>query len=169
MLTRRFVLALAGAALLALPNAVSAQTRDIVATAQAAGQFNTLLAAADAAGLVPALSASGAITVFAPTDAAFRRLGPGAVERLLRPENRDQLRAILTYHVLPQAVPASAIPTRRTRVATLNRNARVAVLRRGSNVTVDSARVVQADIRASNGIIHVIDRVLIPRSPSGRH
>ncbi len=139
-----------------------AQAANIVETAAGAGQFKTLLAAAQAAGLADDLATGQPLTVFAPSDAAFRKLPKGTVESLLKPENRDQLRAILTYHVLPARVAAKDVPHRPTEVATLNRGSAVRVLRRKGVVHVDKARVVRADIRADNGIIHVIDRVLIP-------
>jgi uncharacterized surface protein with fasciclin (FAS1) repeats len=131
--------------------------------AAGAGQFKTLLAAAEAAGLVEALSGPGPLTVFAPTDAAFARLPRGTVQNLLKPENRSQLRAILTYHVVPSRVRARDVPTKATHVTTLN-GAAVRAVRNGNRVHINNARVIKADIRASNGIIHVIDRVLLPRS-----
>lgn len=137
---------------------------NIVETASRAGTFNTLIAAAKAAGLADLLATKGHITVFAPTDAAFAALPPGTVESLLRPENKDKLAAILSYHVVGRAIPAARVPTERTQVRTLKATGdrSIAVRRQGSGVTVDNARVIQADIKADNGIIHVIDRVLIP-------
>jgi uncharacterized surface protein with fasciclin (FAS1) repeats len=165
-LSKRTFLAAAIAAVATISAAATgpalAQTANIVQTAASAGQFQTLLAAARAAGLVEALSAPAALTVFAPTDAAFRRLPPGTVESLLRPENREQLRAILTYHVLPVRVAAANVPHRPTLVGTLNSANRVRVVRRKGVVHVDRARVIRADIGASNGVIHVINRVLMP-------
>jgi uncharacterized surface protein with fasciclin (FAS1) repeats len=131
---------------------------NLVATAQAAGQFTTLLAAVEAAGLQQELAANGPYTVFAPTDAAFAALPPGTVEGLL--QNQEALRAVLLYHVVPgrvtaaQAAGLSAAPT-------LN-GAAVPVAQEGSTLRVGGATVVQADVEASNGIIHVIDAVLIP-------
>jgi uncharacterized surface protein with fasciclin (FAS1) repeats len=139
-----------------------AQSRNIVETAAGAGQFNTLLAAAKAAGLVPALSAPGPLTVFAPTDRAFRRLPAGTVESLLKPENRAQLQAILTYHVVGSRIRAKDVPHRPTLVQTLNSGNSLRAVRRNGVVHIDGARVTRADIGASNGVIHVIDRVLIP-------
>jgi uncharacterized surface protein with fasciclin (FAS1) repeats len=159
-LTRRLIIGAALALSAALP--AQAQTRSIVETAAGAGQFSTLLAAARAAGLVEALNGRGPLTVFAPTDSAFRRLPAGTVEALLRPENRERLRAVLTYHVVPARVAARDVPHQPTLVATLNPAARVRAVRRNGRVHVDGARVTQADIAASNGVIHVIDRVLIP-------
>jgi uncharacterized surface protein with fasciclin (FAS1) repeats len=138
------------------------QAANIVDTAASAGQFKTLLAAAKAAGLADALSSRQGITVFAPSDAAFAKLPKGTVESLLRPENKAKLQSILLYHVLPSEIPAADVPTRRTKVATLNAGREVAVRRQGQRVHVDKARVVKADIQADNGTIHVIDRVLIP-------
>jgi uncharacterized surface protein with fasciclin (FAS1) repeats len=135
-------------------------TKDIVDTAVAAGSFKTLAAALGAAGLVDTLKGPGPFTVFAPTDAAFAKLPAGTVENLLKTENKAQLTAILTYHVLPGAVPASAVAgktlsPKTVNGATLNVN--------GTNgVKVNNATVTQADIKASNGVIHVIDTVLLP-------
>jgi uncharacterized surface protein with fasciclin (FAS1) repeats len=141
---------------------LSAQAANIVQTAQGAGTFNTLLAAAKAAGLADSLATGGPLTVFAPTDAAFRKLPKGTVENLLKPENRDQLRAILAYHVVPSRIAAKDVPHRPTLVGTLNSSNQVRAVRRGGDVRVDGVRVVKADIGADNGVIHVIDRVLIP-------
>ena len=137
---------------------------NIVETANSAGTFKTLLAAAKAAGLADVLATKGHLTVFAPTDAAFAALPPGTVESLLLPQNKDKLAAILSYHVVGRVIPASKTPTERTHVRTLKASGdrSVAVRRQGGGVTVDNARVIQADIRADNGIIHVIDKVLIP-------
>ncbi|MEM7243729.1 MAG: fasciclin domain-containing protein [Acidobacteriota bacterium] len=134
--------------------------KDIVATAAAAGSFETLLAAATTAGLVDALKADGPITVFAPTDDAFAKLPVGTVESLLRPENRERLTAILTYHVVPGRVPASEV-VEAERVATLNGQRPAVTVARG-DVRIGQAKVVSTDIAASNGIIHVIDSVLLP-------
>ena len=122
------------------------------------------LAAAQAAGLVGALSGHTQLTVFAPTDAAFAKLPKGTVENLLKPENKDQLVALLSYHVVPGAVRAADIPHGVTQVGTIKQggDTKVVTTRFGDRVTVDFARVVQADIHASNGVIHVINRVLMP-------
>jgi uncharacterized surface protein with fasciclin (FAS1) repeats len=141
-------------------HAESARAADIVDTAVAAGQFQTLAAALQAAGLVETLKGDGPFTVFAPTDEAFRALPAGTVERLLRPENRAELTRILTYHVVPGRVTAADLNGRQLRPETaagarLNIDAR-------QGVSVNNARVVQADIQTSNGVIHVIDRVLLP-------
>jgi uncharacterized surface protein with fasciclin (FAS1) repeats len=142
--------------------AQAAHAANIVQTAQSAGTFKTLLAAAQAAGLVNALSGGGPITVFAPDDAAFAKLPKGTVASLLKPENKDKLKAILTYHVVPGAVAAADVPTRATKVATLN-GEKLVVRRRGSAVHVGGARVTAADIKADNGVIHVINKVLLPK------
>ena len=154
-----------GAALVALMlTAGSAQAANIVQTAAKAGKFNTLIAAAKAAGLAGALSHKAPLTVFAPTDEAFDRLPAGTVENLLKPENRDKLAAILAYHVVPKRITSKQIPRGRTDVTSLNGKARALRVRKNNNrVRVNRARVVSADIHASNGVIHVIDRVLIPR------
>jgi uncharacterized surface protein with fasciclin (FAS1) repeats len=140
----------------------TASAANVVDTAASTGQFNTLLAAAKAAGLADALATKQNITVFAPTDAAFAKLPKGTVEALLRPENKAKLQALLLYHVLPTKVASTAVPVKATAVATLDGSAKVTVRRHGSDVRVDKARVVKADIAADNGTIHVIDRVLIP-------
>lgn len=127
---------------------------DIAAVASAAGSFTTLLAAAEAAGLGDVLRADGAITVFAPTDEAFGELPDGLVDRLLDPDNKDMLQAILTYHVLPEEVPLGdrALETIQGESLTLAAEAH----------TINGVRVTEANIRARNGVIHVIDQVLIP-------
>jgi uncharacterized surface protein with fasciclin (FAS1) repeats len=136
------------------------EKKDIVDTAVAAGSFKTLAAALAAAGLVDTLKGPGPFTVFAPTDAAFAKLPAGTVETLLKPENKAKLTAILTYHVVPGKVPASAVVGKVTDAATVN-GATINV--NGTNgVKVNNATVVQADVMASNGVIHVIDTVLLP-------
>nr|WP_299745229.1 fasciclin domain-containing protein [uncultured Tateyamaria sp.] len=133
---------------------------DIVDTAVAAGSFNTLVAAVQAADLVDTLKSPGPFTVFAPTDEAFAALPAGTVENLLKPENKDQLVSILTYHVLPGQTLSSDLAGQRLSVATVN-GANVHIDGR-NGVKVEKSNVIQADILASNGVIHVIDRVLIP-------
>jgi len=133
---------------------------DIVDVAQSAGTFNTLVAAVSAADLVDTLKSDGPFTVFAPTDTAFAALPAGTVETLLLPENKDQLVSILTYHVLPGKVMAADIAGQRLSPVTVNGQAVHVDGRNG--VTVENATVVQADIAASNGVIHVIDQVLLP-------
>lgn len=133
---------------------------DIVEVAQSAGTFETLVAAVSAADLVSTLQSDGPFTVFAPTDAAFAALPAGTVETLLKPENKDQLTAILTYHVLPGKVMAADIAGKRLSPTTVNGKAVHVDGRNG--VKVEKANVIQADIPASNGVIHVIDSVLLP-------
>ena len=135
----------------------SSVDRDIVDTAVAAGNFNTLVAAVKAAGLVDALKAAGPLTVFAPSDEAFAKLPEGTVKSLLRPENREQLTAILTYHVLPGEV---LLGTRSS--DTLQGQA--LAISTGASFEVNGASVIASDITASNGVIHVIDTVLMPPS-----
>jgi uncharacterized surface protein with fasciclin (FAS1) repeats len=144
----------------------SAFAANIVETAASTGKFNTLLAAAKAAGLVGALSGPGPITVFAPTDAAFAKLPAGTVESLLKPENKAKLAAILKYHVVSGRIYAADVPTKPTHVKTLKTSGdkTIRAVRRGGKVHIDNARVIAADIKASNGVIHVINRVLIPSS-----
>ncbi len=154
----------AAAAALAFVISSPASAANIVQTAASAGQFNTLLAAAKAAGLAGALSGNTKLTVFAPTDAAFAKLPKGTVENLLKPENRDQLADLLKYHVVAGEVNAADIPLGVTQVPTIKEggDTKVITTRWGNNVTVDFARVTTADIQTSNGVIHVIDKVLIP-------
>lgn len=144
--------------------ATNAQAANIVETAQKAGTFKTLIAAAKAAGLAGALSSGRHLTVFAPTDAAFAKLPKGTVASLLKPENKDKLAAILSYHVLPRKLTSHQLPHKAIHVRTIksggDRTLRVRKSRDG--VTVDGANVVQADVRASNGVIHVIDKVMLP-------
>jgi uncharacterized surface protein with fasciclin (FAS1) repeats len=133
---------------------------DIVDTAVAAGAFTTLVAAIEAAGLVETLKGEGPFTVFAPTDAAFAALPEGTLESLLKPENREQLVAILTYHVVPGKVTAADVAGL-SEAATVN-GASVDISVNYGTVKVDGATVVQADVMASNGVIHVIDQVILP-------
>jgi uncharacterized surface protein with fasciclin (FAS1) repeats len=137
-----------------------AKAADIVDTAVSAGQFKTLVAAVTAAGLVDTLKSKGPFTVFAPTDAAFAKLPAGTVESLLKPENKSKLVAILTYHVVPGKVMSADIAGKKLSVATVqggtvNVNAM-------SGVMINDAKVVSADIVTSNGVIHVIDKVILP-------
>lgn len=157
---------LAAALALSLATASSASAANIVQTAASTGKFNTLLAAAKAAGLAGTLGHTRGITVFAPTDAAFARLPKGTVADLLKPKNRHKLAAILKYHVIPGRVLAKDVPHRRTNVRTLKKggDTTVTVRKRFGKVRVDRARVITADIKASNGIIHVVNRVLLPSS-----
>ena len=136
-------------------------SKDIVDTAIGAGSFTTLVAAVQAAGLVETLKGKGPFTVFAPTDEAFAALPAGTVESLLKPENKDQLVGILTYHVIPGKVMAADIAGKKMEVKTVN-GAMVMVDAMGG-VMIDGANVVTADIAASNGVIHVIDAVILPK------
>ncbi len=133
---------------------------DIVDIAASNGNFNTLVAAVTAAGLVDTLKGEGPFTVFAPTDAAFAAMPEGTVETLLMPENIDQLTAILTYHVVPGAVTSDQLAGQRLSVATVN--GEEVHIDGTDGVTVENATVTTADIIASNGVIHVIDSVLLP-------
>lgn len=137
---------------------VAPQVGDIVEVAQAAGSFTTLLAAVDAAGLTATLQGEGPFTVFAPTDDAFAKLPAGTVEALLN--DLPTLTAILTYHVVPGRVTAEEVVTL-TDAPTVN-GARVSISVNGGSVMVDDATVVQTDIEARNGVIHVIDSVILP-------
>lgn len=136
--------------------------KDIVAVASADPQFSTLVTAVKAAGLVETLQGKGPFTVFAPTNDAFAKLPAGTVENLLKPENKDQLVAVLTYHVLPQNVPSSAIKGKNLDVETVQ-GATLAV-DATNGVKINNATVVAADVKATNGVIHVIDTVLLPPS-----
>lgn len=158
---RNTVIALACAAAM-LPSAASAA--NIVETADKAGVFKTLLTAATAAGLATPLSETGPLTVFAPTDEAFAKLPEGTVENLLKPENKEQLAAILSYHVLPRRLTSNMLPHKRIHVKTIKAGGDrlVAVTKTRDGVTVDDARVIDADISADNGVIHVIDKVILP-------
>ena len=138
----------------------AASDKNIVETASAAGQFKTLTAAINAADLAETLKGSGPFTVFAPTDAAFAKLPAGTVENLLKPENRDRLAAILTYHVVPGKVTAAEV-TQLDEAKTAN-GRMIDVSTSGGIMMVNDAKVITADIPASNGIIHVIDTVILP-------
>jgi uncharacterized surface protein with fasciclin (FAS1) repeats len=162
-MNRRTLFRAAGAlsALVLIAACVPAETEpDIVDIASSNDDFSTLVAAVSAAGLVETLKGDGPFTVFAPTNAAFAALPAGTVESLLLPENKDQLVAILTYHVVPGAVTSDQLAGQRLDVATVN-GAEVHIDGR-KGVKVNRSRVTTADIIASNGVIHVIDRVLLP-------
>jgi len=131
----------------------------IVAVASANPNFKTLVAAVKEAGLVDTLSGKGPFTVFAPTEAAFAKLPKGTVEKLLKPENKAMLRKILTYHVVAGAVESKTLKTGPVKTV---EGASVNVRVSGGKVTVNNAKVVMADVKASNGVIHVIDTVLMP-------
>lgn len=136
--------------------------KNIVETAVAAGSFETLAAALKAADLVDALTGDGPFTVFAPTDEAFKKLPEGTVEDLLKPENKEKLRAVLLYHVVPGKAKAETV-TSQDVWTTLN-GQRIDVATRSGRVMIDNARVAQADVEASNGVIHVIDSVILPET-----
>lgn len=156
---RKFLITTAATVVLAGAAMAQDATSDIVDTAVAAGDFTTLVAAVQAAGLVDTLKGEGPFTVFAPTDAAFAALPEGTVDTLLKPENKDQLVSVLTYHVVPGAVMSSDLTEGMT-AATVQ----------GANVTftldggakVNDANITTADIATSNGVIHVIDTVIMP-------
>lgn len=134
--------------------------KDIVDTAASAGSFNTLVAAVKAADLVDTLKGEGPFTVFAPTDEAFAKLPAGTLDDLLKPENKGKLQAILTYHVVPGKVMAKDVVGLKS--AKSVQGQMIAISMAGGNVMVDKATVVQTDIGTSNGVIHVIDAVILP-------
>ena len=137
-----------------------AAEKDIVDTAVAAGQFKTLASALQAAGLVDTLKGDGPFTVFAPTDEAFAKLPKGTVENLLKPENKDQLVSILTYHVVPGNVQAADV-VKMDEAKTVN-GEMIDIEVKGDTAMVNDAKVTKTDIAASNGVIHVIDTVILP-------
>ena len=155
----RMTFALA-AGLIAFAIPAHAQDKDIVDTAVALGEFTTLAAARDAAGLVQTLKGEGPFTVFAPTDAAFAKLPAGTVEELLRPENKEKLAAILTYHVVPGKVMAADVVSL-DEAKTVNGET-IEIQIDGNSVRVNDASVTATDVAASNGVIHVIDQVILP-------
>ena len=140
--------------------AIAAKAADIVDTAVSAGQFQTLVTAVKAAGLVDTLKGEGPFTVFAPTDEAFAKLPAGTVEDLLKPENRETLVAVLTYHVVPGKIMSRDIAGKTAMVGTVQ-GSKLSV-DATDGVRVDEATVIGADIEASNGVIHVIDTVVLP-------
>ncbi len=151
-----------GLVLMALTAAgiASAQEKNIVETAVAAGSFNTLVKAVQAADLTSTLEGPGPFTVFAPTDQAFAKLPAATLQSLLKPENKDKLRAILTYHVVAGELDAAQVAKLKS-VKTVE-GAELKIVVKNGSVMVDNAKVVKADIHASNGIIHVIDAVMLP-------
>ena len=140
---------------------VNGNALDIVDTAVSAGQFNTLVAAVEAADLVTTLKGDGPFTVFAPTDEAFAALPEGTVENLLKPENKEQLVSVLTYHVVAGKIMSSDIAGTTAMVESVQGSELDVNATNG--VTVDGANVVTADIETDNGVIHVIDRVVLPQ------
>jgi uncharacterized surface protein with fasciclin (FAS1) repeats len=170
----------AGAVLFALAAAAAApgltraeandplKSADIVDTAVGAGQFKTLAAALEAAGLIDELKGAGPFTVFAPTDEAFAKLPAGTVESLLKPENKEKLKSILLYHVVSGNVPASKVVKLNGRSVKTLEGSSIKV-RANNGVRVGNASVVQTDVMASNGVIHVIDTVLMPVTAAKAH
>lgn len=144
--------------------AFNADRKDIVDTAVGAGSFKTLVAAVQAAGLVETLKGAGPFTVFAPTDEAFAKLPAGTVESLLKPENKEKLVAVLTYHVVPGKVMAADVVKLTEAPTVQGSKAKVKVA--DGTVMIDNAKVVKTDIETSNGVIHVIDAVILP--PAGK-
>ena len=158
---RKTLMTTAIATMLAVPAMAGDMKKDIVDTAVEAGTFQTLVAAVEAAGLVDTLKGDGPFTVFAPTDEAFAALPEGTVEELLKPENIDQLTAILTYHVVPGKVMSTDL-TDDMEAATVQ--GATVTIDLDNGVMVEQANVVAADIETSNGVIHVIDQVILPES-----
>ncbi|HTY88087.1 MAG TPA: fasciclin domain-containing protein [Candidatus Acidoferrum sp.] len=142
------------------PAVISTSGKDIVAVASGAESFKTLVAAVKAAGLVETLQGEGPFTVFAPTDEAFAKLPAGTLEELLKPENKEKLVAILTYHVVPGKVMAADVKTMKAK--TVN-GKELSIKVEDGKVTVDGAKVVKTDVLADNGVIHVIDSVILPK------
>jgi uncharacterized surface protein with fasciclin (FAS1) repeats len=159
MIRRTFIALTAVASFMTAPVFAESHVKDIVDTAVEAGTFNTLAAALTAAGLVETLKGEGPFTVFAPTDEAFAKLPAGTVEDLLKPENKDKLTAILTYHVVPGAVMSTDL-TEGMKAATVQGGEVTIMLEGGPKV--NDAMITTPDIAASNGVIHVIDTVLMP-------
>lgn len=155
---RRTMLALTAASALFAGTAY-AETKDIVDTAVGAGNFTTLVAAVQAAGLVDTLKGEGPFTVFAPTDAAFAALPAGTVEDLLKPENKDKLVAVLTYHVVPGKVMSTDLTEGMTAATVQGANVTITL---DGGAKVNGAPISTADIEATNGVIHVIDQVILP-------
>ncbi len=161
--TLSMIALVAGAALVAFNPALAGhhgKKKDIVDTAVAAGDFNTLAAALQAAGLVDTLKGDGPYTVFAPTDEAFAKLPAGTVDNLLKPENKDQLIAVLTYHVVPGKVTAEQVVNLDSATTVNGQDIDIKVM--DGMVHIDNATVAKADIMTSNGVIHVIDEVILP-------
>lgn len=149
------------AASLALAGNYGDKKSDIVDTAVAAGNFSTLAAALEAGDLVGTLKSDGPFTVFAPTDEAFARLPAGTIDNLLKPENKDQLVAILTYHVVPGKVTAAEV-VGLTSASTVN-GQNLAIRVDGGTVFINDAEVIATDVMASNGVVHVVDTVILPK------
>lgn len=158
---RKFAVAGVASILLTTSAMADGHAKDIVDTAVGAGSFETLVAAVQAAELVDTLKGEGPFTVFAPTDEAFAALPEGTVENLLKPENKDQLVAILTYHVVPGKVMSGDLSDDMTAATVQGGDITIDL---DNGVMVNDANVVQADIEAENGVIHVIDKVILPAS-----
>ncbi|NIO10919.1 MAG: fasciclin domain-containing protein [Deltaproteobacteria bacterium] len=154
------VLGLSTLGLVYKSNAGSSDKKDIVDTAVSAGSFKTLVAALQAAELVDTLRGDGPFTVFAPTDAAFSKLPAGTVESLLEPKNKAKLQAILTYHVVPGNVMASEVVNLSSAKTVNGKTLKIRV--NNGSVMIDNAKVIKTDIATSNGVIHIIDTVVIP-------
>ena len=162
--TRRIALTAAVAAPLAafgLAAQAGSSAKTIVDTAKEAGQFSVLLQAAEAVGLVDTLNGDGPFTIFAPTDDAFAKLPEGKLDELLLPENKDQLAEILTFHVIPDEVTAEEMAGKMKELETVQ-GGMIEIDAAGRMTKVEHAAVIQPDIEASNGVIHVIDKVILP-------
>ena len=157
---KQSAIALAAAALIGVVGHAQSSHKDIVDTAVAAGSFKTLAKALQAADLVGTLKGAGPFTVFAPTDEAFAKLPKATLDELLKPENKDKLRRILTYHVVSGRVTAADVQKLKTAKAVSGDT--IDITTTGGTVKVDAAQVTKADINASNGVIHVIDSVILP-------
>lgn len=158
---RKMIMGLTAATFVSL-GSLPSYAADIVDTAVKAGQFNTLAAALKAAGLIETLKGKGPFTVFAPTDAAFAKLPAGTVDNLLKPENKAKLVQILSYHVVPGKIMSASLAGKKTDAKTVEgRN--ISIDATMGSVKVNSAKVVSADVAADNGVIHVIDTVVIPQ------
>jgi len=158
---RKIIVGTAVGAALSL-GSVAVQAADIVDTAVKDGQFNTLTTALKAADLVGTLKGAGPFTVFAPTDEAFKKLPPGTVDNLLKPENKAQLAKLLTYHVITGKVMSASLAGKTTDANTVQGQS-VKIVATMADVTVDNAKVTAADVVADNGVIHVIDTVIMPK------
>ncbi len=158
---RKFALASVATVFLTASAYADGHSKDIVDTAVSAGSFSTLVAAVQAAELVDTLKGEGPFTVFAPTDEAFAALPEGTVETLLKPENKEQLVAVLTYHVVPGKVMSGDLSDDMTAATVQGGDITIDL---DSGVMINDANVVQADIETSNGVIHVIDKVILPAS-----
>jgi len=160
-LTKPFLALFLSMGLIATSPATAKYESDIVDTAVSNGQFTTLVAAVKAAGLVETLKSKGPFTVFAPTDAAFAKLPAGTLEMLLKPENKDKLTQILTYHVLAGKVMSSDIAGKKLTVKTVQgSNVKINAM---NGVMINGANVIMADVTTANGVIHVIDTVILPQ------